>query len=178
MFTDYKERPVHSGLYFMQKSKGETMAKLNTAKTVEAIVRPCVEELGYMLWDVEYVKIATEWHLIITIDSEDGIDINDCEKVHRAIDPLLDEADPIDNAYHLDVSSPGIERELRTEEHLDFCLGCKVEIKLFAAQNGAKAHTGILCENLEKTIKLEMVNGDVLEFEKSGISKITTVYFE
>ena len=88
-----------------------------TAVKVREILEAPINSIGYEVWDTEFVKEGSEWFLRITIDSENGIDINDCEKVHRFIDPLLDEADPIENAYHLEVSSPGLERNIRTREH-------------------------------------------------------------
>lgn len=103
-----------------------------TASAVRELIEPTVTELGYNIWDVEYVKEGADMHLRITIDSEDGIDIDDCEKVHRAIDPLIDEADPIEESYLLEVSSPGIERRLRTPEHFLACIGETVNLKLFA----------------------------------------------
>ena len=102
-----------------------------TASAVRELIEPTVTELGYDIWDVEYVKEGADMHLRITIDSEDGIDIDDCEKVHRAIDPLIDEADPIEESYLLEVSSPGIERRLRTPEHFLACIGETVNLKLF-----------------------------------------------
>ena len=152
-----------------------TMAKKNTATVVRELLLPVIEGMGYMLWDVEYVKIASEWHLIITIDTEDGINIEDCERVHRAIDPILDEADPIENSYRLEVSSPGIERELRTDEHIEFCLGMDVEAKLFAAQDGKKSFVGILAGYEDGIITLETADGEV-KLDKSSVSKLTTVY--
>ena len=95
-----------------------------------------VEGLGYTLWDVEYVKEGSEWYLRVTIDSPSGITIDDCERVHRAIDPVIDEHDPIENAYHLEVSSPGIERVLRTDAHLAAFAGEEVEVRLYAAVDG------------------------------------------
>ena len=122
------------------------MKKQNVAGVVEALLTPVVEELGYRLWDVEFRKVGADPTLTITIDSDDGITIEDCEKFHRAIDPLLDEADPISEAYHLEVSSPGIERELRTDEHIRASFGEKVEVKLFTQQDGRKsAHLGRTC---------------------------------
>ena len=138
---------------------------------------PTVTELGYQIWDVTYSKIGADYHLEVTIDNEDGINIEDCEKVHRAIDPILDEVDPIEDAYYLDVSSPGIERELRTEEHILWGVGQKVEAKLFAAVNGVKSIVGNLeaFEDGKLTIK-----NDAGEYtlEKSAISKLTTIFFE
>ena len=107
-----------------------------TANTVRELIEPTVTELGYDIWDVEYVKEGADMHLRITIDSEDGIDIDDCEKVHRAIDPLIDKADPIEESYLLEVSSPGIERRLRTPEHFLACIGETVNLKLFAPIEG------------------------------------------
>ena len=82
------------------------MIKKNIVGTVTDIVAPVAEEMGIILWDVEYVKEGAKKILRITIDSEEGIDINICEKFHRTIDPLLDEADPIEDAYYLECTSP------------------------------------------------------------------------
>ncbi len=153
----------------------EQKKKKNTAATVRGIVEPTVTGLGYMLWDVEYVKEGAEMVLRITIDKEDGIGIDDCEKVHRAIDPVLDEADPIENSYRLEVSSPGVERALTRNEHFDFCLGVEVEAKLFAPFNGSRTVRGILNDNYEDSVVI--VSGDAAyEIEKKAISKITTVF--
>ena len=100
------------------------------ASTVKALAETIGDELGYFIWDVEYVKEGARRILRITIDNEEGITIEDCEKFHRAIDPVLDEADPIVEAYYLEVSSPGIERELKNEMHIAACEGWQVEVKL------------------------------------------------
>ena len=129
-----------------------------------------------MLWDVTYAKIGTEYHLEITIDSEEGISITDCERVHRAIDPILDEADPIEGSYRLEVSSPGIERELRTDDHIYACEGWEVEIRLFAPQDGSKSFVGTLGGLSEDgSVVLETENG-VRTFAKNAVAKITTVF--
>ena len=101
-------------------------------ETVWELAEPIAESLGCWLWDVEYVKEGARRVLRITIDSEEGITIEDCEKLHRAIDPVLDEADPIEEAYYLEVSSPGVERDLRTPAHVEACEGWNVEVKLYA----------------------------------------------
>ena len=111
---------------------------------VTAIAEPLVTSLGYFLWDVEYVKEGADMYLRITIDSEEGINIEDCEKVHRAIDPLLDEADPIPGSYTFEVSSAGLDRALRREEHFAACMGQTVDVKLYRAVDGRKEHTGQL----------------------------------
>lgn len=147
----------------------------NIAETVQEFLLPVVNQLGYYLWDVEYVKEGSEWYLRITIDSEDGITIDDCEIVHRAIDPVIDEHDPIENAYHLEVSSPGIERVLRTAEHIEAFAGEEVEAKLFAPLDGKKALRGKLCgmENGIVTIECE---GKSYSIEHKKISRMTTVF--
>ena len=149
----------------------------NVSQIVRELAEPLAEELGCWVWDVEFVKEGTRKILRITIDSEDGIDINVCEQLHRAIDPLLDEADPIEEAYYLEVSSPGIERELRTQVHIDACEGWDVEVKLYAAIDGLKTFRGVLLESgPEQQVRIDS-NGKILEFERSAVAKINT-YFE
>ena len=149
----------------------------NVSQIVRELAEPLAEELGCWVWDVEFVKEGTRKILRITIDSEDGIDINVCEQLHRAIDPLLDEADPIEEAYYLEVSSPGIERELRTQIHIDACEGWDVEVKLYAAIDGLKTFRGVLLESgPEQQVRIDS-NGKILEFESSAVAKINT-YFE
>ena len=114
------------------------------ADTVWELAEPVAESLGCWIWDVEFVKEGTRRVLRITLDSEDGVTIDHCEKMHRAMDPILDEADPIEDAYYLEVSSPGIERELRTDAHIEACEGWDVEVRLYAPVNGAKVFRGEL----------------------------------
>ena len=148
----------------------------NVASLVKELITPMADEMGYYLWDVEFVKEGADKYLRITIDNEDGITIEDCEKFHRAIDPLLDEADPISEAYILEVSSPGIERELKTPMHVEACEGWDVEIKLYAPKNGSKAFRGVLGGYDEDgNIVLEI--GESKEvFKPDEIAKIATYY--
>ena len=150
--------------------------KKSIRETVREAIEPTVTELGYSIWDVTYSKVGADYHLEITIDSEEGIDIDDCEKVHRAIDPILDECDPIESFYYLDVSSPGIERELRTEEHIVLSVGEKVEAKLFAARDGKKSIVGILAGYEDGEVIID-ADGEV-RVPRAEISKLTTIYFE
>ncbi len=153
--------------------------KMNTAEKVRGLIENTVNELGYRIWDVDYFKTGTEKHLEITIDSDKGIDINDCEKVHRAVEVIIDEADPIDEAYYLDVSSPGLERTIRTKEHFEKCIGEIIEIKLFSQFNGKKSYVGELVsydrENDSVTVKEK--NGEAVTIERKQISK-ANIYFE
>ena len=151
--------------------------KKNVRETVKEAIEPTVTELGYRIWDIVYSKIGADWHLEITIDSDNGINIEDCEKVHRAIDPIIDEVDPIEGFYYLDVSSPGIERELRTDEHIAASIGARVLAKLFAAKDGVKSYEGELVSFDGGIVTINAAGGEVA-LEKNEISRLTTVYFE
>ncbi len=147
----------------------------NVANTVRELILPVANEFGYRLWDVEYVKEGTKMILRVTIDKDDGINIEDCEKLHRAIDPVLDEADPIEGTYYLEVSSPGIERDLRTEEHILASLGSRVEVRLFAPVDGSRSFVGILVAYDGGEISLETGKG-LLKFPRTAVSKMKTVF--
>ena len=154
-------------------------SKGNIAARVTEMIAPVVKELGYDIWDVEYVKEGADWHLRVTIDSPNGIDINDCEKVHRAIDPVLDEFDPIEDAYYLDVSSPGLEREIRTPEHYNACAGEKIEVKLFAAHEGMKSFVGKLIGYFPEndSVTVELGGGKEVTVTRKQISRCN-MYFD
>ena len=152
------------------------MIKKNIAATVAELIAPVAEEMNIILWDVEFVKEGAKKILRITIDSEEGIDINICEKFHRTIDPMLDEADPIDESYYLEVTSPGIEREIKTDMHIDMCIGEKVELKLYAPKNGAKTFTGELVGLSDEGKVVIDLGNDKVEFERNEIAKMHTVF--
>ncbi len=146
------------------------------SETVRELAEPLADSLGCWVWDVEFVKEGTRKILRITIDSEEGIDINLCEQFHRAIDPMLDAADPIEEAYYLEVCSPGIERELKTDEHIIACEGWDVEVKLYAPIDGAKLFRGVLLPMENGEIAID-INGKQMRFARSAVAKIST-YFE
>ncbi len=152
------------------------MIKKNIVGTVTDLILPVAEQMGIILWDVEFVKEGAKKILRITIDSEEGIDINLCEKFHRTIDPMLDEADPIDESYYLEVTSPGIEREIKTDAHIAMCEGEQVEVKLYAPKNGSKVFCGILVGLSEEGKVIIEINGEQNEFEKNEIAKMHTVF--
>ena len=132
-------------------------------------------ELGYFVWDIDYVKEGTEWFLRIDIDKDGGVDIEDCERFSRAIDPLLDEADPIEEQYTLQISSPGIEREIKNDFHLQQCLGETVQVRLYAPLNGFKEYVGPLVSYTADTVTLEV--DDNVEIPRKAIGKMN-IYFE
>ena len=151
--------------------------KKSIREVVREAIAPTVDSLGYRIWDIEFKKIGADYHLEITIDNDRGINIEDCEKVHRAIDPILDEVDPIEGFYYLEVSSPGIERELRTPEHILACIGMRAQAKLFTAVNGVKVVLGEIVSYEEDTLTLRTESGDVA-LKKNQISRLETVYFD
>ena len=155
------------------------MAKKNSGVVgaVTKIAEPLAEELGYFLWDVEYVKEGADMYLRITIDSEEGITIEDCEKMHRAIDPLLDEADPIDDAYHLEISSPGIERDLKNDMQINACEGWDVEARLYAPIDGSKSYVGELVGlDEENNVVLTLPTGEEKRLPRAAVASLKTKY--
>lgn len=150
----------------------------NTAETVRELLEPQVNGLGYQIWDVEYVKEGAEYHLRVTIDSPEGINIDDCEKVHRFIDPILDEADPIEASYILEVSSPGIERELRLPRHFEACIGETVTLKLFAPVDGQKKLVGKLLAYDPDNGSITVECGEkTIALPRASVSK-ANIYYE
>lgn len=145
---------------------------------VTEALKPVINELGYSVWDIEYVKEGADYFLRFTIDHEEGVDILACEKVHRTIDPLLDELDPIEEAYHLEVSSPGLERDVKYDWHYEVLIGAKIELRLFApidACPGKKAIVGILKAYEDGNIILDVDGADVT-VAHSAVAKAKTVF--
>lgn len=128
--------------------------KKNTVALVWDIAKPIADELGLILWDVRFQKEGATWYLRIFIDKEGGIDIEDCVNMSHAIEEPLDSADPIEQSYNLQVSSPGIERDLVRDEHFTSYIGAKIMLKLPRAVDGQKEFHGTLekYENGELTV--------------------------
>ena len=143
---------------------------------VAKLVEPIIEEIGYELYDVEYAKEGKNYFLRIFIDNEKGIDLNDCEKVNDAITDILDEENYIKEQYFLEVSSPGIERVLRKDKHLEQNIGEEINIKLFKKdENGKKEYFGQLKEFDDFKIVIEQDENEI-QVERKNISQIKTVY--
>ena len=138
---------------------------------VESLIKEKIQGLGYELYDVQYAKEGKDYFLRVFIDKEDGIDLNDCEKVSNEINPLLDEKDFIKEMYFLEVSSPGIERVLRKDEHLKDSIGKEIEVKLFKPIEKQKEFVGILEDYNEEKIILKLEeNEEQKEIERKNIS--------
>ena len=147
----------------------------NIVVEVSELALPIAKELGYEIWDIEFEKVGAEYHLTITIDSENGIGIEDCEKMSRAIDPVLDEHDPIGEEYHLDVSSPGIGRVIKNDTHLSKCIGETVIAKLYAPIDGQKAIVGELVSFDSESITVK--GESEIQIPRKSIAKMN-IYFE
>ena len=118
--------------------------KKNTVTQIAELIADAVEECGCTLWDVSLNKEGQSLNLLVTIDKDGGVSLVDCEMVNDAIGPILDREDPIEGSYTLEVSSPGLERELKTDAHLAAFCGKEVSVKLYAPKDGKKILTGIL----------------------------------
>ena len=145
----------------------------NIEQKVENLLKDKIEKIGYDLYDVEYTKEGKNYFLRIYIDKPEGIDLKDCEKVNDEISDLLDEADYIKEQYFLEVSSPGIERILRKDKHLEQNKGNKIVIKLFKKDEaGNKEYQGILKDFNEEFIEVD----ENIQVERKNIAQIKTVY--
>ena len=111
---------------------------------VAALADPVVREEGCSLWDVEYVREAGSWYLRLYIDKEGGVSIDDCERISRRMDPILDEADPIPDSYVFEVGSAGAERQLKRPGDFEQFMGSEVELKLYQPRDGKKLYVGTL----------------------------------
>lgn len=147
----------------------------NIEEKVESLLKEKIEKIGYDLYDIEYVKEGPNYFLRIYIDKQDGVDLNDCEKVNNEIMDELDKADYIKEQYFLEVSSPGVERILRKDKHLEKNIGNEVHIKLFKKdEKGLKEYQGILKSFNQEIITIE--NIEEINIERKNISQIKTVY--
>ena len=139
--------------------------------TVLALAQPVVEAEGCEIWDVEYVKEAGAWYLRVYIDKAGGVSIDDCEAVSRALDPVLDEADPIPTSYIFEVSSAGGERELKRPRDFEKFLGSQVEVRHYQPVEGAKAHTGTLRGYADGAVTIE-INGAEKTYQKAQVAQV------
>ena len=137
-------------------------------ETVLALAKPVVEAQGCEVWDVEYVREAGAWYLRVYIDKPGGVD---CEAVSRALDPVLDEADPIPTSYVFEVSSAGAERELKRPSDFERFLGAEVEVRHYQPIDGAKAHTGKLLSYADGAVTIEL-GGRQVSYSKPQVAQV------
>ena len=146
--------------------------KPRTVDIARALAGPVLERLGLELWDLRFEKEGANWYLRYFIDKPEGVNITDCENFSRAVDKLLDEADPIEQSYILEVSSPGVERELRSEEHFARYMGHRARVNLIRPIEGVKEITGELKGKSAKGVEICDDNGQEHMIPKENIASI------
>lgn len=144
---------------------------MKITEQVWQFAEPLVKENGCSLWDVEYVREGGEWFLRLYIDKEGGVDIDDCEKVSRAVDPVLDEKDPIPESYRFEVCSAGLERQLKRPSDFERFMGEPILLKTYQPKNGTKEFPGVLAGYDNGTVTVDM-NGTPIAFEKTEIALV------
>ena len=138
---------------------------------VAAFARPIVEQHGCSLWDVEYVREGSDYILRLCIDKEGGVDISDCEAISRAVDPILDERDPIPGSYQFEVCSAGLERALKRPEDFQRFLGSPITVKLYRPHNGLKEIPAVLRSYEDGKLTVE-AGKETITFEKSQVALV------
>ena len=144
---------------------------MKVTEIVQKLAEPVVREHGCTLWDVEYVRDGDQRFLRLYLDKEGGVDIHDCEAVSRAMDPLLDEADPIPESYHFEVCSAGLERVLKRPSDFERFLGSPVTVKLYRPLNGRKEIPAVLTGYDDGRITVE-AGTEAITFEKSQVAQV------
>lgn len=145
-------------------------------KSVWEFCTPLAEKEGLRVYDVVYKKEGADWFLRVFLYGENGVTLDNCERVSRALSDILDEADPIAEPYYLEVSSPGIERILRLPWHFETAIGETVEIKLYAPYEGQKKLVGVLRAYQEDTMTIETENGKEIVLEHGQAANVRTVF--
>ena len=144
---------------------------MKVTEQVAEFAQPIVEANGCRLWDVEYVREGSERFLRLYIDKDGGVDIDDCERIHRAVDPVLDEKDPIPDSYHFEVCSAGLERALKRPGDFAQFMGSPILVKLYRPRNGLKEIPGILRGYEDGRVTLE-AGKETITFEKSEVALV------
>ena len=144
---------------------------MKITEKVTQMALPVVEAHGCQLWDVEYVREGSEYFLRLYLDKEGGVDINDCEAISRAVDPILDEKDPIQGSYHFEVCSAGLERALKRPSDFERFMGSNITVKLYRPRNGLKEIPCVLKGYEDGKVTVE-AGKETITFEKSEVALV------
>ena len=144
---------------------------MKVTELVASFAEPIVKQHGCELWDVEYVREGSEYFLRLYLDKEGGVDINDCEAISRAVDPILDEKDPIQGSYHFEVCSAGLERVLKRPADFERFMNSAITLKLYRPRNGLKEIPGILRGYEGGRVTVE-AGRETITFEKSEVALV------
>ena len=149
----------------------EREERMKVTDIVTEFAKPIVEQHGCTLWDVEYVREGSERFLRLYLDKEGSVDITDCEAISRAVDPILDEKDPIQESYHFEVCSAGLERALKRPSDFERFMGSPIMVKLYRPRNGLKEIPGILRGYEDGRVTVE-AGKETITFEKSELALV------
>ena len=144
----------------------------NTVAAVGALAEPLAQQLGLTLWDIRFVKEGASWYLRVFVEKEGGVSVDDCVAMSHALDGPLDETDPIEQNYYLEVSSPGLERELTRDEHFQALLGARIKVRLIRPVDQVRDFTGELLSFDNGAITLLLENGTQMQLQKKEASWI------
>ena len=144
----------------------------NTVAAVWALAEPLAQQLGLTLWDIRFVKEGASWYLRVFVEKEGGVSVDDCVAMSHALDGPLDETDPIEQNYYLEVSSPGLERELTRDEHFQALLGARIKVRLIRPVDQVRDFTGELLSFDNGAITLLLENGTQMQLQKKEASWI------
>ena len=144
---------------------------MKVTELVAKLAEPVVKENGCELWDVEYVREGSEYFLRLYLDKESGVDINDCERISRAMDPILDEKDPMPTSYHFEVCSAGLERALKRPSDFERFMGSAITVKLYRPRNGLKEIPCVLTAFEDGKITVT-AGKETITFEKSEVALV------
>ncbi len=144
-------------------------------RRTETLLQPIAEANNVEIYDIEFVKEASDWYLRAYIDKAEGVNINDCEAVSRALSDALDQADYIDEPYILEVSSPGLGRTLKKDKHLEKSLGAQVDLKTYQTIDGQKEHAGVL-KSFDKETVVIVSDGEDKTFSRADIAVIKLAF--
>lgn len=147
----------------------------NTVEIVTSLVMPLIEEQGLILWDVRFEKEGSMWILRIIIDKAEGIKVDDCENISRPFDKILDEADPIDQSYCLEVASAGLERELTKQWHFNQCAGQKVCARLIRPLDGERDFIGELQKMQDNIVTINLLDDDTVKVFETSLKDVAYV---
>ena len=153
------------------------MKKVEIEERTESLVLPIIESAGLELWDVEYVKEGSDYYLRVYIDKSGGFNIDDCVLVTRALNEKLDADDFIEDAYILEVSSPGLTRKLKKDKEFEKSIGKLIRVKLYKAEEGSKEHVGRLKEFAPDKLTIEVDEADI-SLSRDNISSVRLEYEE
>jgi len=160
----------------MKRRKVYGLPKVKVDEIVYQLAEPIANKNGCEVVDVEFVKEGSDWFLRVYIDKDGGVSLDDCEAVSRELSDKLDEVDPIEQSYYLEVSSPGLERPLKKERDFEKYKGHTIEIKLYKSLNGSKVWTGILHDYQDGVIFLKLQDGSVMEITRKETALVKLVY--